>query len=82
MDDLITGSDTIAEAITLNHCIQSTRLSAKFPLGKYVSNSQEFLKSVDSNLIKHNTSKTFEPETIKVLGIRWHTLNDKLRMCL
>lgn len=82
MDDLITGCDTVAEAVELNRCIQSGLLSAKFPLRKYCSNSEEFLKSMNPKLIEHNTSKTFEPETVKVLGIRWTTQNDKLSVSL
>lgn len=82
MDDLITSCDSVAEAIALNYCIKSTLLSAKFPLQKYVSNSTEFLKFVDPNLVEHNTSKTFEIEIVKLLGIWWTTQNDKLSVSL
>lgn len=57
MNDLLTGCDTIDEVIELSRVmIQSTLLSAKFPLQKYISNSSAVLKSLGPSLVEAEPS--------------------------
>lgn len=51
MDDLLTGADTIKEAKMLQTAIHNAVAAAQFPLRKYVSNSDELLASIPSELI-------------------------------
>lgn len=82
MDDFITGTDTLEEAVSLNRQIFDILASAKFPLCKYISNSQRFLKSIDASLIEKNEYHDFDVENVKVLGIHWSPNIDKLSVQL
>ncbi|XKL60216.1 hypothetical protein PGB90_001232 [Kerria lacca] len=82
MDDLITGADTVEEAIQLNRQLYNTLISAQFPLRKYISNSSHFLKYIDPNLIEKTNHRDFEIENVKVLGLRWSPQIDKLSVKL
>lgn len=51
MDDLLTGANSLEEAIQKRQLIHSTLMSVQFPLRKYVSNLLEFLSLLNSSLI-------------------------------
>ncbi len=77
MDDLLTGADSIDDAITKRQLIQSTLDSAHFPLRKYVSNSPEFLASLDPSLVESIHPVEFASSgAAKLLGLQWQPIND------
>lgn len=77
MDDLLTGANSVKAAISKQKQIQATLDSAHLPLRKYVSNSKEFLDSLDTNLIEELCPLAFSSSgTAKILGLQWHPADD------
>lgn len=82
MDDLLTGSSSIEGAIKLQQEIQAALLSGQFPLRKYISNSVEFLESLDPSLVEESVFNLVQPEksSALVLGLVWDPKNDVFRV--
>lgn len=79
MDDLLTGADSVPEAVRINQGVRETLLSAKFPLRKYISNSSEFIAALDPKLVESINYKTsVELGEAKVLGLKWIPESDQL----
>ncbi len=79
MDDLLTGADTVEAAITKRERIQAILDSAHLPLRKYVSNSSEFLSSLDPDLVETLRTVQFSSTgTTKLLGLQWKPEEDVL----
>ncbi|XP_045457504.1 uncharacterized protein LOC123667707 [Melitaea cinxia] len=75
MDDLMTGSDTVSEAIKIYEEMNELMRSAGFELQKWNSNNERFLEQIgkietsERQIIKLN-------DLIKVLGLSWNRKND------
>lgn len=52
MDDLMSGAENIESALNFKRVVHAKLLSAGFPLRKYQSNSNDFLKGLDSHVIE------------------------------
>ncbi|CAG7676246.1 unnamed protein product [Allacma fusca] len=77
MDNLATGSDTVADAVAINHRIYKVLLKYGFPLRKYQSNSPDFLAQISSELIdtvKVRNGKKF----VMLLGLLWYLDADEI----
>lgn len=71
MDDLLIGGETVKEVIQKQKSIQSTLESAHFSLRKYVSNSKEFLYSLDQSLVESLKSVEFSSSgAAKISGLK------------
>lgn len=87
MDDLLTGSKLLDEALELQHIIHYTLANAHFPLSKYMSNSTEFLSEIDSLLIENSRSFTFGSKSaiLLLISLYWQfesdSLSQKLQFC-
>ncbi|XP_033212356.1 uncharacterized protein LOC117169955 [Belonocnema kinseyi] len=73
VDNMITGADSIAEALNLRAQVSTASESVGFNLRKWCSNSEEVI----SNQRPDSSTKTEmvdlgRPEKSKTLGIRWH----------
>lgn len=83
MDDLMTGSNSIEEAKQLQSTVHRALASAKFPLRKYQSNSEEFLSALDPLLVEKTNSRLLGNESfVHVLSLMWFTRNDYFRVVL
>ncbi|MBN2877647.1 MAG: hypothetical protein JXL85_08365, partial [Bacilli bacterium] len=70
MDDLMTGSDTIEEAIVLQKEMIEMLLRGGFKLHKWCANDMRVLGSIDENL-REKQVLINEEDTVKALGMRW-----------
>lgn len=80
MDDLMSGSDTIEEAITTANQITEILNKAKFKLQKWSSNSLKFIenfKQREKNELVEIDMKL--DRTVRTLGISWDTEMDILK---
>lgn len=80
MDDLITGANTIMECCQIQQQINTTLESAKLPLRKCCSNSNEFLKHIG----KYNSDPMFSlqigvDDIVKSLGLGWEPELDEFQ---
>jgi len=78
MDDLMTGAETIQECIQLQTQISNILSSAKFPLRKWCSNSDEILAHVGKE--QKEPLFVIRPEAedvIKSLGLCWKPVQDE-----
>ncbi len=83
MDDLMTGAESVEEAIQLQHVVHSTLLSVGFPLRKYQSNSTDFLNRLDSSLIETLNTRLLGSESfIFVLGLIWCPQSDTFNVSI
>jgi hypothetical protein len=79
MDDLMTGSSTVEEALELQQTIHKTLADADFQLVKYASNSKELIASIRNELTDRLKIVEFNPnEVISVLGLQWRANDDLL----
>lgn len=80
VDDLLTGAQTISEALELQKEIHETLLSGGFKLRKYKSNSSDFLAQIDPDRIEESSSKTICGESgTSLLGLNWEPTSDVFR---
>ncbi|XP_065203143.1 uncharacterized protein LOC135833326 [Planococcus citri] len=83
IDNLMTGADSVEEAIELQKIIHNTLQNFGFPLRKYMSNSTEVLKQIDSSLIEPLNSRILGGDSfIYVLGLVWCPIPDTLHVML
>lgn len=82
MDDVLTGTDTIAEAIDLQKQLTNLLAQGQFHLQKWRSNEEKVLhhlleksKTEDSLLLNDKAS-------LKTLGVQWNHKEDLLRYCV
>ena len=77
VDDLLTGAQTVDDAITLKEEIVALLSSGGFELRKFASNSKEFLNCIaDEHKSSSISIPTDHSSSVKVLGIHWHPEND------
>lgn len=77
VDDLMSGANSLPEALELQGQLIQMLASAGFNLRKWASNSKELLESIDPDLHSSSASMSIDiDETIKTLGILWHPTSD------
>ncbi|XP_045534341.1 uncharacterized protein LOC123721079 [Papilio machaon] len=83
MDDLLSGADTLEEAITLAHEITTILEKGGFQLRKWSSNNIQFLQSIEENKRSANVKIDMNLDgTIKALGITWNLNADSFEYSL
>lgn len=75
MDDLMTGTDTIEQAIALQKEMIAMMSCGGFKLHKWCSNHPEILESIDESLREKQVLINQE-DTVKTLGMRWIPIED------
>lgn len=76
VDDMITGANSVNEAIEIYNDIKSALQSGKLNLRKFASNSAEFMKAIPNEDHEKNQGENMENVT-KALGIRWNSRTDE-----
>lgn len=75
MDDLMTGSDSLEEAIKLQNQMIILMSRGGFSLHKWCSNDPKILENIDENLREKQVLINQE-DTVKALGMRWIPIED------
>jgi hypothetical protein len=75
MDDLMTGTDTIEEALELQKDIISLFSLAGFKWHKWCANDPRILENIDEKL-REKFVQINEEDTVKALGMRWIPIED------
>ncbi|GFQ67374.1 uncharacterized protein TNCT_718081 [Trichonephila clavata] len=77
VDDLMSGTNSLSEALELQNQLTQMVSSAGLVLRKWASNCSELLNSIDSDMCLSNTSLNIDnDDTVKTLGIMWHPASD------
>ncbi|KAK9736432.1 Pao retrotransposon peptidase [Popillia japonica] len=76
MDDLITGTDTLEDAVYLKHQISDVLQRGCFPLRKWRSNEKEILGS--GSIDSKDEYVLADKGSIKTLGLLWNSQSDTL----
>nr|XP_049466975.1 uncharacterized protein LOC120956095 [Anopheles coluzzii] len=80
VDDLLTGTDDLSEAIVIQRQISDMLNSAGFTLKKWASNRSEALKNVPSEDVAVQLSHEWKSsKQVSTLGIVWEPATDTLR---
>ena len=82
VDDCLTGSDTLEEAITIRTRLCKLLSNAQMNLRKWKSNSQPLLQSIPEELREEENTQLISPpdQCLKALGIHWDTRTDNLHV--
>ena len=78
VDDLLSGADTIEEAISLCHDVCLILESGCFELRKWKSNNSNILNYIKANSDSTDVHQFSAPEACKTLGMVWSCVNDTL----
>nr|XP_022909169.1 uncharacterized protein LOC111420422 [Onthophagus taurus] len=77
VDDVVTGSFSVRDALDLQNQIINIMLLAGFKLAKWASNEPKLLKNVSADLrVKPVSLDNREDGVVKVLGLHWEQYND------
>ncbi|GFQ64512.1 integrase catalytic domain-containing protein [Trichonephila clavata] len=77
VDDLMSGANSLSEALELQNQLTQMLSSAGLVLRKWASNCNELLNSIDSGMRLSTTSLNIDnDDTVKTLGILWHPASD------
>ncbi|GFV24163.1 hypothetical protein TNCV_4165101 [Trichonephila clavipes] len=77
VDDLMSGANSLSEALELRNQLTQMLSSAGLVLRKGSSNRNELLNSIDSDVRLSNASLNIDNnDTLKNLGILWHPTSD------
>lgn len=80
VDDLISGCDTVEQAINISRDLQIILQRGGFELQKWASNNKDFLKSLDADKVTTKASFDLKLDgTIKALGLSWNLGEDEFR---
>ncbi|GFX40640.1 uncharacterized protein TNCV_2374241 [Trichonephila clavipes] len=77
VDDLMSGANSLSEALELQNQLTQMLSSAGLVLRKWTSNCNKLLNSIDSDMRLSNGSLNIDnDDTVKTLGILWHPASD------
>ena len=77
VDDVMTGADSIEEAIELQDQLRKLLIGGGFPLRKWASNTEQVLNHIPTEHCElQRPFKIDTDECIKILGIFWHAALD------
>lgn len=79
VDDLLSGTDTIEEAIQMQSELTALLEAGGFTLRKWSSNKPQILKEIPDELKDQSALEITEDKTKKSLGIHWAAYDDTLR---
>ncbi|XP_075159013.1 uncharacterized protein LOC142232177 [Haematobia irritans] len=77
VDDILSGADSFQNALTLHKDLCSILDKGGFMLRKWITNSDELLQEIPSDIRDPSLVLDFESgNTVKTLGIQWNTKDD------
>ncbi|XP_011705898.1 PREDICTED: uncharacterized protein LOC105461108, partial [Wasmannia auropunctata] len=76
MDDLITGAETIEEALTIRNEVSELLQKGGFILRKWASNHQDLLKDIADELLDNTALELDKDCAAKTLGVGWIPMKD------
>lgn len=80
VDDVISGADTLSEAIEIKSQLIELLGKGCFPVHKWASNSKNFLDTLPKELQEPQVSMASEHENVtKILGMLWDARSDTFR---
>ncbi|XP_011859715.1 PREDICTED: uncharacterized protein LOC105557156 [Vollenhovia emeryi] len=79
VDDLITGANSMEEALAIRAQITALLKGGGFALRKWTSNSEELLKGFPESSISNTILELDKDGTAKTLGIKWNPSKDVLQ---
>lgn len=80
MDDLMSGQDTVEEAVHIAKTIKVILKAGGFDLQKWSSNSAEFLAQFDNSERSNSVNMNIKLDgTIRALGLLWHIGEDNFQ---
>lgn len=81
VDDLLSGSQTLAEAIQFQKDVSSILQQAGFSLRKWASNNLEHLATIPENLREtQNVLPLDKKDSVSTLGLLWNPTSDQFRV--
>ncbi|XP_025267604.1 uncharacterized protein LOC105248410 [Camponotus floridanus] len=82
MDDVITGSDTLRDAVALQTELRELCTAGGFPLRKWAANSETILEGVPPDHRLQQAHHSWENEVHSTLGLRWHPASDEFSFAI
>ncbi|GFW26308.1 uncharacterized protein TNCV_4423551 [Trichonephila clavipes] len=77
IDDLMSGANSLSEALELQNHLTQILSSAGLVLKKWASNCNELLNSIGSDMRLPNACLNIDDhDTVKTLGIQWNPVSD------
>lgn len=79
VDDIVTGADTVEDAVILQRQLADICKAGTFELRKYTSNSSEFLSNLNNDESTDDAlilSALDTDTSVKVLGLKWNPKSD------
>lgn len=80
MDDLITGANTMEEALQIRNEVIAILKKGCFQLRKWATNEPRLLDDLIDNDEENNVIKFDESDSLKTLGVTWHPVRDLFRV--
>jgi hypothetical protein len=81
VDDVLSGTSTVEEAIEMQCELSTLLATARFPLRKWASNNSTFLDTIPKELRETKQTLSLDNEDgIITLGIQWNTKSDQLQV--
>ncbi|KAK9718554.1 hypothetical protein QE152_g23137 [Popillia japonica] len=79
VDDLLTGADTLADAMKIRQEVVATLSCGKMELRKWASNEPSLLKDLSNSSNSHVVLSADKGEDINTLGLLWNSKSDILQ---
>ncbi|KMQ88162.1 hypothetical protein RF55_12394 [Lasius niger] len=76
VDDIVTGADTLPDAIALQTELRKLCMAGGFPLRKWAANHEEILAGIPLEHRFQRTPHSWEGDSHSTLGLRWHPHDD------
>lgn len=78
VDDVLTGADSIKEALENQKQVIQLCRAGSFPLRKWASNSNQLLENIPEEDRMKRDTRTWKPEenSHSILGLRWNPVED------
>lgn len=76
VDDIITGADTLSNALSMQSQLQEICTAGGFSLRKWAANDAALLSNIPQDHRLHQTHYAWEGEMLSTLGLRWHPASD------
>ncbi|XP_029167910.1 uncharacterized protein LOC114938224 [Nylanderia fulva] len=76
VDDVVTGADSLADAIELQQELRSLCMAGGFPLRKWAANNQQVLTRIPPEHRLQRGPRSWEGESHAILDLRWHPQGD------
>jgi len=81
VDDLLSGTTTIKDAIQLRQELSTLLQTAGFTLRKWASNNQQFLDTIPEDLKESQQTLSLDnKDGVSTLGLLWHPAKDQLQV--